>query len=175
MINIIAQIFGVGAMVSLFLIYQQSNRKRLLYCKLSADICWVIHYVCLGAFGGAIPNFSGIFRELIFMRRDEKRWAGYPFWPFVFIAFNLLLGLRTFSSPINILPIAASACVTVSLWLRRPTLTKLISVPVSLTFLIYDIFVGSWVGVVNETLAIISIILSFAKTYFKRSNENEQY
>ena len=175
MIHWLSQLFGIGAMISLFMIYQQSDRKRLLCCKLSADICWVIHYVCLGAYSGAIPNFSGIFRELIFMHRDEKKWAGYPFWPFVFIAFNLLLGLHTFSVPINILPIAASACVTIFLWLRRPTLTKIISIPVSLTFLIYDIFVGSWVGVLNESLAIVSIFLSFIRTHLQRRNTNEQH
>jgi len=173
LINIIAQIFGIGAMISLFLIYQQSSRKRLLFCKLSADICWVVHYVCLGAYGGAIPNFVGIFRELIFMRRDEKKWASLPFWPFVFIACNLLLGLRTFSSPINLLPICASACVTISLWLRKPVLTKLISIPVSTAFLVYDLCVGSWIGAVNESLAITSIILSFVREKIKRRNENE--
>ena len=36
---IIAQLFGIGAMISLFSIYQQSSRKKLIICKLCADIC----------------------------------------------------------------------------------------------------------------------------------------
>ena len=63
----------------------------------------------------------------------------------------------------HILPIAASTFVTVSLWLRCPKLTKIISIPVSLTFLIYDLLIGSWIGMVNEALSIGSIILSFLK------------
>ena len=36
--KIIAQFFGILAMLALFLIYQQKNRKNILLAKLSADI-----------------------------------------------------------------------------------------------------------------------------------------
>lgn len=163
----IAQAFGIGAMIFLFFIYQQNNRKKLIVCKLCADVCWVIHYFFLGAYGGMVPNFVGIFRELVFMQRDDKSWAGKPWTPLIFIAVNWGIGFSTFSTPINILPIAASTFVTVSLWLRRPALTKLISVPVSLTFLIYDCFVGSYIGIVNESVAILSIIIHYFKNKSK--------
>ena len=161
--QIVAWIFGIGAMVALFSIYQQSSRKRLLCHKLCADVCWVIHYFCLGGYGGMVPNFVGIFRELVFVQRDKRRWASGIWMPIIFILINWGIGISTFSRPINILPIAASTFVTVSLWLRRPRLTKLLSVPVSLTFLVYDVLIGSYIGVVNESLAILSIIISFIK------------
>jgi hypothetical protein len=161
--QIIAWIFGLGAMVALFSIYQQQSRRRLLFCKLCADACWVVHYFCLGGYGGMVPNLVGILRELVFVQRDKKRWASSVFVPIFFILLNWGIGFSTFSRPINVLPIAASTLVTVSLWLRRPRLTKLISVPVSLAFLIYDILIGSYIGVVNESIAILSIILSFIK------------
>ena len=44
-----AHIFGLGAMISLFLIYQQRNRKNILLCKLSADIFWIFHYFTLNS------------------------------------------------------------------------------------------------------------------------------
>lgn len=161
--DIIAWIFGIGAMAALFAIYQQTSRKKLLLCKLCADVCWVVHYLCLGAYGGAIPNFVGIFRELVFVNREQKKWANVPVWPVFFIAANLTLGISTFRSPINILPVTASVFVTISLWLRKPLLTKIISVPVSATFLIYDIFVGSWIGVVNESAALVSLLIAFVR------------
>ena len=167
----IAQLFGLGAMISLFSIYQQNSRKRLIVCKLCADVCWVVHYFFLGAYGGMVPNFVGIFRELVFLQRDRKPWAGKPWIPLIFIAVNWCIGFSTFSSPINILPIAASTFVTISLWLRKPALTKLISVPVSLTFLIYDCFVGSYVGIINESLAILSILINYMKNK-KKNKEN---
>lgn len=119
-----------------------------------------------------IPNFVGIFRELLFMRREDKKWANSIFFPILFICISWVLGIRTFQTPINILPIAASTFVTVSLWCRKPRLTKIISVPVSLTFMLYDFFVGSYVGIVNEGIAIISILLYFIKEK-KERGKNE--
>ena len=164
MLYILSWFFGIGAMLSLFFLYQQQSRRKLLTCKFCADVCWVFHYLCLGAVGGAIPNFVGIFRELVFVKREEKEWANHTAWPIGFIAVNFALGLASFRTPINLLPISASALVTISLWLRKPVLTKLVSVPVSAVFLLYDVLVGSWIGVVNESIAILSIFFSLKQT-----------
>ncbi len=161
--KLISQVLGLGAMISLFLIYQQKSRKKILFCKLSADIFWVLHYLCLGGFAGLIPNAVGIFRELIFINREKKNWANSILCPILFIAINWSLGLRTFNSFFNTLPILASTFVTVSLWINNPKMTKIISIPVSVAFMTYNIYIGSYVGVLNEAIAIFSIILFFLK------------
>ena len=147
-------------MISLFIGYQQNERKKLVAAKLSADAFWVVHYLLLGGIAGMIPNFIGIFREIVFINRENKKWADKVIWPVFFILVNLSLGIITMNSYINLLPIIASAFVTVSLCLKNPLLTKIISFPVSCSFLIYDIFVKSWVGVFNESISLISILIA---------------
>ena len=39
-VNIIAQILGFGGVYMLFTLYQQKERKKLLYRKLCADVLW---------------------------------------------------------------------------------------------------------------------------------------
>lgn len=158
-------------MISLFLIYQQKSRKKILICKLSADIFWSVHYLCLGGIAGLIPNIVGIFRELVFINRKDKKWAGSILWMFLFIVINWTLGIRTFNSLFNVLPIAASTFVTISLWIDNPRLTKIISLPVSAAFMVYDFYVGSYIGMVNESIAIISIVAYFIR---ERRNKNEK-
>ena len=165
-----AQIFGIGAMISLFCIYQQKSRKNILISKLCADVFWCVHYFLLGGYSGMIPNFVGMFRELVFINRKEKKWANVILWPILFIGINWALGFGTISSIYNLLPITASNFVTVSLWIDNPTLTKIISIPVSVAFLIYDVYVDSYIGIVNESIAIISIIIFFIK---KKGKSNE--
>lgn len=166
-----AQLFGIFAMLSLFLIYQQKSRKRILTAKLSADICWAAHYLCLGGIAGMIPNAVGIFRELVFISRREKTWANKAFWPILFIALNFGLGMTTSHSLYNILPVTASAFVTVSLWIDNPKLTKLISIPVCMAFMVYDLHVKSYIGMMNEAISILSIIIFFVN---ERKKPNEQ-
>lgn len=161
--KILAQFFGLLAMIFLFLIYQQNSRKKIILAKLSADVCWVAHYLCLGGIAGMIPNAVGIFRELVFVNRKDKVWASKIIWPILFIAINFGLGMTTFHSLYNILPILASAFVTISLWIENPKLTKLITIPVCIAFIIYDFHVKSYIGIINESLSILSIIISFIK------------
>ena len=168
--KIAALIFGLGAMLSLFLIYQQKTRKRMIVAKLSADICWVAHYLCLGGIAGMIPNVIGIFRELVFVNRKDKKWASIVLWPILFIFINWAWGITTFHSAFNVLPIAASTVVTISLWIDHPRLTKMISVPVSFAFMVYDIYVGSYIGIINEIVSMMSIVIFFVKG----RNQNEK-
>ena len=170
--KILTLIFGLGAMLSLFLIYQQKERKYMLVAKLSADVCWVLHYLCLGGVAGMIPNGVGIFRELVFINRKTKKWAASYAWPILFILINWTLGFRTFHSWYNLLPITASSFVTVSLWIDNPRLTKLLSLPISLAFLTYDFFVGSYIGIVNESISVCSILIYFIKT---KGEKNEHF
>lgn len=172
--NILAQILGAGAMVSLFLIYQQKERKKMIAAKLSADIFWVAHYWLLKAPGGMIPNFVGIFRELVFINRKSKKWASLIIWPIIFILINWGLGIKTFTAWYNLLPLTASTFVTISLWLDNPRLTKLMTIPISLAFLIYDIFVSSYIGIINESVSIGSIIIYFIRERALKHKEMPQ-
>jgi hypothetical protein len=156
-------ILGIGAMVSLFLSHQSKSRKGILIGKLSADLFWVGHYAFLGAFAGIIPNFVGIFREIIFMNRKKHKALNVVVCPILFISINLVLGILSFNKWFDALPITASAFVTISLWIDNPKLTKAISIPVSTAFLIYNICVYSYIGIINESIAILSIIIFFIK------------
>lgn len=167
----IVWLFGVGAMISLFVSHQSKNRKGILMGKLSADLFWTAHYAFLGAVAGMIPNTVGIFRELIFVNRQKHKFANIIFWPVAFILINLILGIVSFKSWFDVLPITASSFVTVSLWIKNPKLTKCISVPVSVAFLIYNMFVGSYIGVINESFAILSILIFFVKARKKMKTQ----
>ena len=88
-------VFGMGAMLALFSVYQQKTRKGIILSKLSADVCWVVHYLCIGGIAGAIPNLVGIFRELVFVNRKKQKWANCVIWPILFILLNFSLALMS--------------------------------------------------------------------------------
>lgn len=154
---------GGLAILSLFLSHQQKKRQGILIFKLSADVLWGAHYLLLGAFAGMIPNTVGILREVAFLGRRRYRLLSSRLVPILFILLNATLGALKFSALYDLLPLSASAAVTVSLWVENPRLTKCISLPVSSAFLVYDLFVTSYLGALNEVLAICSILLFFTK------------
>lgn len=161
---VVAQVCGVGAMCSLFYTYQQKDRKHILIGKLFADAFWGFHYLLLGAYAGMIPNFVAISRELTYMQRGKKKWASGIWVPLFFILLNFSLGISTFQVWYNVLPIVGTACVAVALWLKNPRTTKLIILAVASMYLVYNIFVGSYIGIVNEIIGIFSLILYFVRS-----------
>lgn len=161
-LNIVAQLLGFGGMYMLFSMYQQKERKSLLKRKRYADMLWSAHYICLCAWAGAIPNLTGILRETVFMN-EEKKWAKSKLWPLVFIAISWTLAIITWKSALSLLPMCASTLVTLSLWVKEPRLTKLLTIPVCTAFIVYDVFVGSYAGIVNEAISLASIMISFFK------------
>ena len=160
LLSVFAQLFGIGGTYMLFTLYQQKTRNKLLIRKLSADILWGIHYICLGAAAGAIPNIIGIFREAVFLNSDKK-WANSLVWPAVFITVSWMAALLSWQSALSFLPMCASTLVTVSLWVKSPKLTRLMAVPVCTAFIIYDIFVDSYAGILNESVSLVSIAAAF--------------
>lgn len=154
---LIAQLIGFAGMVTLFIMYRQSSRKRYLFLKLASDMIWAVHYFLLGAVGGAIPNLVGIFREIVFLRPFRSRKSKIA-WASFFIAVNAALAISLAESLIQFMPICASALVTVSLTFRNTANIRLLTIPICLTFLVYDLIVGSWSGALNETLSLISMV-----------------
>ena len=149
--------------ISLFLIYQQKSRSKLLLCKLSADICWIVHYFYLGAYSGMVPGTVGIFRELIFLNREKFKWCNKIIWPIIFIVCNWALGYKAYETPVDLLPVISSTFVTISLWLKNPYFTKAISMPVSAAFMVYNFCAHSYIGIFNESVSLISLIIFFIK------------
>ena len=162
---VIAYIFSIIAMISVFIMGQQKGKNKLLIFKLVSDACWAIHYFLLGAIGGVIPNFVGVFRDIAFSKREKNKFFSGVYMPVFFIAVNFIIGVFTFSQPINILPICASALATISLWISKPKFVKILLLPVFILFLVYDLLIRpiSYVGIINQTVGIISIIIFFIK------------
>lgn len=162
---IIAYIFSIIAIISVSIMSQQKNKSKLLICKLVSDLCWAIHYFLLGAIGGVIPNFVGVFRDLAFSQRGKNKFFSGIYMPVFFIAVNLAIGVFTFDQPINILPICASALATISLWISNQKIIKLLLLPVFILFLIYDILIDpiSLIGIINQIMGIVSIGIFFIK------------
>ena len=66
---ILSQIFGFSAMIVSFFIYQQGKRKRVIFLKLITDILWVLNFIFVGGYVGALTTSVSIFREIIFYKR----------------------------------------------------------------------------------------------------------
>ena len=169
--KIFGEIVGVFAILVNFLIYQQKDRKNLLKIKLLSDFCWALHYGLLLAFSGMAVCLVGFAREIFFILTDDKKQDKRLLVLILFALCSILTSAFTMKDLFGLLPAVASVIAVFSYWQQKPTLTKILGVPISLSMITYDIMRLSYMGIANEILTLISISIFFISRHFKEKNK----
>ena len=89
------------------------------------------------------------------------RWKG---WIAVFSALTLTIALLTWNGWISFLPVIGTIAGTIGYWTNNAKKIRLANlVANSPCMLAYDALVGSWGGVLNESVIMISIVISILR------------
>ncbi len=165
-IKIIAEVIGYVAVFFAFIMFQQTSRKRLIFCKLIIDFLWITHFAMLGGYTIVCTTSISVLRELVFINRD-KRFFSSRIWLFAFLLFYAATPIFTWEGIHSIFPAISSIAATVSLWVQSVNRTKQISLMVSISQLIYEAVVCSYAAMTGEVVTILSIIISFIRMRMK--------
>ena len=168
----IAQIFGIfGVLLFIFSFQIMSNRK-LFFVQILANVMFSIQFVLLGAYAGCVNLIICIMRNFFFMNRKK--------WDFVNSKWMLgvLLVLFAANTAFNwkgwfdVFTLAAVVVATLAFWIGNPRVIRTYNLfIVSPCWLIYDIAVGAWAGVLNEIIGMISIAVSILRFGWKSLGE----
>lgn len=162
MIENIAQIIGFGGTAVTFLAYQQKKRKGILLLTVLSCTLFMIHYILLGAYTGAVMNLIGALRSVVFVNNDKK-WAKSKVWLVVFIVVNVVCCIVTWDKWYSVLPLAGMILSTVSLWMKNETKIRIITFPSSPCWLVYNALCHSIAGVITECFIMSSIIIAIIR------------
>lgn len=150
-------ILGIAASV---LSFQCRTHKGIMLFKSVNELFFALQYLLLGAYTGCAMNSIGLLRNLLFARQVEK---GRPVWPFLLLFSGLiaLLGIFTWQGPLSLLVLFAKLLSTCSYSMSRPSRLRLLAFPTSISWLVYNLFIGSYEGALCETLTLVSIVTAF--------------
>lgn len=173
-VMIAAQILGFCAMISSIFCFKEKNRNRLLTWQIIITSLWTLHFILLGSPTGLAINAMQVARSIVFYNKEKHAWARKTVWLYVFIALTVVLGLVTWESPLSILPTIGTIFSTISLWMKKPFHIRLLTYPVSCTWIIYDAFSKSVGGVLNETFVLITITITILTKDLKARKAEKQ-
>jgi len=170
--EIVGQILSFIAPVITFVSYQVNSKKKLLILQTAATLATCLAYLFLGATSGFALNIVCIIRNIAFFFQDSKS-------KFNFISACLLaavmggLGFLSWEGPLSLLVIFALAANTIFMSFGDAQLLRKSVVITSSMILIYNIFVFSSGGIINESVAVVASvigIITFVRT--KKENKN---
>lgn len=73
-IELTAQGFGTIGLVIMVLSFQFKKNRTLFIMQSTAAFCYVLNFLLIGAWAGALFNLCVLFRGVLFMKNSEKTW-----------------------------------------------------------------------------------------------------
>lgn len=161
--NLLIQLIAIVALVAFAGSFQARTRRAILLWQIISICFWVVHYSFLGALAGALLIFANGIVTIVFIYKESKRWLASS--GVLVAALLLVLAVAAYSwdGYSSVWSLLGVASIIIAKWQINPRHIKLISIVASIFWIIYDILVGSWGGIVTESVIIISILVSLTR------------
>ena len=156
---IISQTIGLIAAALLLLSFQQRTHKRIVLMQFCSGLLFALQYFLLGAYEGMVGNIVGFTRSIAYCFRGKSKFVDSLFCPSMFAILAGLGGLLTYTSPISLLPMIAMMISSFVMWSPKTQQLRVLTIPTSVMWLIYNVICNSWSGTATEIGNLISIAI----------------
>ena len=147
-----------------FLSFQTKTNCSLLVLQTLGCLTFSVQFALLGAFSGSLSLLVNIVRNAMLTKYNTSRVVRWKGWIAVFSALTLTIALLTWNGWISFLPVIGTIAGTIGYWTNNAKKIRLANlVANSPCMLAYDALVGSWGGVLNESVIMISIVISILR------------
>ena len=154
--------------------YQVKTRKTILVLSMIANVWLGISYFLLSAWAGVATSIIAIARSLVFVKfiKEDKISKHDIIILIIFGVVILTSGIITYDGLLSLLPIFATLVYTYAVWQKDTHTYKQIGALVSVIWIAYNIYVKSILGVVFETMMVISAIIGLIKDKRNKLNKS---
>ena len=154
--------------VAFFIVsYQIRSNKALFLCQMMGCLVFCVQFFIMGAYTGAVSLIINIIRNLLLVKRADWKWVDRKSTMLVILALLVVITIYTWDGIISLLPFIMVAVTTIGYWSNNAQKIRLSQFIGSPCVLLYDALVGSWGGVLNETITLVSIIISVIRFGWK--------
>lgn len=170
----IGQVAGMVTVLLGFINYQVKTRERVLYIHIATALCFVVHYLLLGAYVGMTMNIIGVIRNVVFYFVGKKGKVARG-WVLGFAGAMAVMGIVAWESWYSVFALVGLVINSCAMSFSNPNNIRKSILVTSPMVIVYNLFVHSWGGVIYETVVILSSvmgILRFGKEKKKLQKEN---
>ena len=160
------QLIGVAGTLLFFLSYQCRSNRNLFRVQLLSYLFYTAHLLLLGALTGGVSYMINTLRS--FCLGSRWKFAHSQGMCAIICAMQLAALALTWSGWVSILPVAANIAATLGGYTHNPRKIRIAGMFVnSPLWIVYDLCVGSWAGLLDEAVTEGSMILSIVRFGWK--------
>ena len=162
----LVQIIGLMGTALFFLSYQCKSNRNLFRVQFLSYVCYTVHLLLLGAVTGGISYVLNTLRS--FCLGSRWKFARSRTMCAIICALQVIALIFTWSGWISVLPVAANIAATIGGYTHNPRKIRIAGMFInSPLWILYDIMVGSWAGILDEIVTEASMILSIIRYGWK--------
>ncbi len=164
--NFFTQAIGFCGTILFFLSFQCKSNKKLFCIQFISYLCYTTHLLMLGAVTGGISYILNTVRSFClgsnhtFLR--SKKMCG------VICALQVVTLMFTWAGWWSVFPVVANIAATIGGYTYNAQKIRATALFInSPLWIVYDIVVGSWAGIVDELVSSASILISIYRYGWK--------
>ena len=170
---ILIQAIGILGTVLFFLSYQFKSNKTLFRVQFISYLCYTVHLLMLGAITGGISYVLNTVRSFCLGSKNtflkSRTMCG------IICALQIITLIFTWDSWWSILPVTANIAATIGGYTYNARKIRIAGMFInSPLWIVYDIIVGSWAGILDEIVTEASMIISIIRYGWKNLDSVEE-
>lgn len=171
--KIIANIIGIAAVILFVLSYQQKTRRGIVICNSVSRGLYVLQYLLLFAFEGAVLDIVGIIASVLAQNKDKPLIKKNL--KLIIIGVNLVIiitGILLYKNIFSLLPMFGVLLHTGAFWLTNEKHIRKISFLGSPFWFIYNLISGAYGSAIGDMMTMVSIVLAMIRYKDFKKTEN---
>lgn len=171
---VIAQIIGILGIICYICSYQIKSNKALYVVQLCGSLMFCIQFFLLGAITGCYSLIILMARNALLSHYNDWKWVQWKGLVVIFSLLAVINTIYTWEGYISILPCIGLIAGNIGMWTNNARNIRIANgFIVGPVYLIYDAFVQSWAGVVNETFVLLSVLVSIKRYGWESLGEKD--
>jgi hypothetical protein len=151
---------GIGAiaLIFVFLAWNAKTRKGILFLQSINLVLFIVHYALLSALAGAAMCLVVLARNMVFIQKNDKRWANHPAWFFLFSTVSVGVLAVFWNGWITLLPVAGVIVGTYAIAKDSPAQIRFFMLIACVLWIPYTIVVHSYSGLLSQLVGAAGIL-----------------
>lgn len=165
--DIIPQAVGLIAVATFLLSYQQKKRKNIIILNILSRCLYIVQYLLLGAFSGAILDILGALSSVIAAQKHTSFIKQHTKAVLISLDICIVLvgGIIAFinGSFLDLLPVVGVLFHTSAFWISSEKIIRRVSLLGSPFWFVYNILSRAYGSAIGDILTMISILIAMFK------------
>lgn len=162
-LNLIANIFGLIAVVLKVVEYQLDKRAIRILLALGGNVCWIAYFFLKGMDASAISAIIAMSSNMVFLLREKHDFFNGGWWLAIFLvmtAVNCIIGYKVW---MDIFAILAGLFGVIAYFVKNDKLYRILSFACMFAWLLNSIFYQAGIALVNDAFATISVTIAILR------------